>query len=140
MRRKSEKRMRGGLCVSGDVICEPTASGLMGAAIPYRPYRRTASSVLSIPLNTEPDEICCRTIKAQYYKNSLANFIRTDSFGAGGGLSSVQVGQISSPHSQCGTVYHPGGIAPTICACTHGYAIYHILEAHDELDYGRKQF
>ena len=139
MRRKSEKRMRGGLCVSADVICEPTASGLMGAAIPYRPYRRTVSSVLSIPLNTEPDGICCRTIKAQYYKNSLANFIRTGSFGAGG-LSSVQVGQISSPRSQCGTVYHPGGIAPTICACTHGYAIYHILDVHDELDYGRKQF
>ena len=86
MRRKAEKRMRGGLCVSGDVICEPTASDLMGAATPYRPYRRTASSVLSIPLNTEPDGICCRTIKAQYYKNSLANFIRTDSFGAGGVL------------------------------------------------------
>ena len=140
MRRKSEKRMRRGLCVRDDVTCELTASGLMGAATPYPPYRKTASSVLSIPFNTEPDGICCRTIKAQYYKNSLANFIRTDSFGAGGGLSSVQVGQISSPHSQCGTVYHPGGIAPTICACTHGYAIYHILEAHDELDYGRKQF
>ena len=86
MRRKSEKRMRRGLCVRDDVTCELTASGLMGAATPYRPYRRTASSVLSLPLNTEPDGICCRTIKAQYYKNSLANFIRTDSFGAGGVL------------------------------------------------------
>lgn len=33
------------------------------------------------PINTE-DDGTCRTIKAQYYKNSTANYIRKDSFGA----------------------------------------------------------
>ena len=42
-------------------------------------------------------------------------------------MKMILVGQISSPHSQCGSVYSPTGIAPTLCACTHGYAIYHIL-------------
>ena len=37
----------------------------------------------NVALNTEYDGTC-RTIKAQYYKNSMANFIRTDSFGAAG--------------------------------------------------------
>lgn len=35
------------------------------------------------PINTEPDGTS-RTIKAQYYKNSTANFLRKDSFGATG--------------------------------------------------------
>ena len=33
------------------------------------------------PLNATPDGVC-RTIKAQYGKNSLNNFMRTDGFGA----------------------------------------------------------
>ena len=34
-----------------------------------------------IPLNPEPDGTC-RTIKFQYFKNSIANYTRRDSFGA----------------------------------------------------------
>ena len=34
-----------------------------------------------IPMNPEPDGTC-RTIKAQYYKNSLSNFIRGGGYGA----------------------------------------------------------
>ena len=34
-----------------------------------------------IPLNPMPDGTC-RTIKAQYYKNSLGNFIRGGGYGA----------------------------------------------------------
>ena len=49
----------------------------------------------NVALNTEYDGPC-RTIKAQYCKNSMANFIRTDSFGASGVLVSRKVGQISS--------------------------------------------
>lgn len=37
----------------------------------------------SIPLNTTPEGLA-RTIKAQYYKNGAANFLRTDGFGATG--------------------------------------------------------
>ena len=35
----------------------------------------------TIPFNTMPDGTC-RTIKAQYYKNSLANFLRGGGYGA----------------------------------------------------------
>lgn len=34
-----------------------------------------------IPINPMPDE-SCRTIKAQYHKNSLGNFIRGGGYGA----------------------------------------------------------
>lgn len=30
--------------------------------------------------------------------------------------------------SECNMVYDVGGVFPTICACTHGYAIGYILE------------
>lgn len=36
-----------------------------------------------IPLNPEPDG-SCRTIKNQYYKTSLANFLKTGTWGATG--------------------------------------------------------
>ena len=35
------------------------------------------------PINTEPDG-SCKTIKAQYYKNGVANFIRGGHYGATG--------------------------------------------------------
>ena len=35
----------------------------------------TQSYNMKKPINTEPDG-SCRTIKAQYYKNGVANFIR----------------------------------------------------------------
>lgn len=44
----------------------------------------------NVALNTEHDGTC-RTIKAQYYENSTANFVRTDSFGASGVLVSRKV-------------------------------------------------
>ena len=34
-----------------------------------------------LPINPMPDETC-RTIKSQYYKNSLGNFIRGGGYGA----------------------------------------------------------
>ena len=37
----------------------------------------------SIPINTTPEGLA-RTIKAQYYKTSVANLVRTDGFGATG--------------------------------------------------------
>jgi len=39
----------------------------------------------------------------------------------------ISVGQISNEGSQAGKVYSTDGIFPTICACTHGYAIGNIL-------------
>lgn len=35
------------------------------------------------PINTEPDG-SCKTIKAQYYKNGVANFVRGGHYGATG--------------------------------------------------------
>ena len=40
----------------------------------------------------------------------------------------IKVGQASSDGSQSGMVYSPNGIFPTICACTHGYAIGNIVD------------
>lgn len=38
----------------------------------------------------------------------------------------VRVGNVSTGKSQAGMVYNPNGLFPTICACTHGYAIGYI--------------
>ena len=43
----------------------------------------------------------------------------------------VKVGQVSSEGSQAGTVYAPEGIAPTLCAGCHGYAMGNILEEQE---------
>jgi hypothetical protein len=39
----------------------------------------------------------------------------------------INIGQISNEGSQGGKVYSINGIFPTICACTHGYAIGNIV-------------
>ena len=39
----------------------------------------------------------------------------------------LTVGQASNKGSQAGKVYSPDGIFPTVCACTHGYAIGNIV-------------
>ena len=43
----------------------------------------------------------------------------------------VKVGQVSSEGSQAGMVYAPEGIAPTLCAGCHGYAMGNILEEQE---------
>ena len=55
----------------------------------------------------------------------------------------LKIGQISVPGSQAGQVYGEGGVSPTICACTHGYAIGYIVtkvsvDRQDKLLSGRK--
>ena len=73
---------------------------------------------MNLPINPEPDGTC-RTIKANYWKMSRANFIR------GGGhterlrLQSCRiVGQIWKSR-QNGMVYDPEGIAPCLCVGNH---------------------
>ena len=39
----------------------------------------------------------------------------------------IRIGNVSTEKSQAGTVYSTDGIFPTLCACTHGYAIGYIL-------------
>lgn len=43
----------------------------------------------------------------------------------------IKVGQVSSEGSQSGTVYSPSGIAPTLIAGCHGYAMGNILEEQE---------
>lgn len=43
----------------------------------------TQSYNMKKPINTEPDG-SCKTIKAQYYKNGVANFVRGGHYGATG--------------------------------------------------------
>lgn len=40
----------------------------------------------------------------------------------------IRCGQVSNKGSQAGMVYDPEGLFPTVCACTHGYAIGNILD------------
>lgn len=40
----------------------------------------------------------------------------------------IRVGQVSKKSSQAGMVYDSEGLFPTVCACTHGYAIGNILD------------
>lgn len=47
-----------------------------------------------------------------------------------------KMGNVSTKNSQAGTVYSPGGLFPTICAGTHGYAIGYIIV--DNFSLGRK--
>ncbi len=39
----------------------------------------------------------------------------------------IRMGNVSTKNSQGGTVYSPGGVSPTICAGTHGYALGYIV-------------
>lgn len=69
-----------------------------------------------IPMNPEPDGTS-RTIKANYWKVSSANFLR------GGGTeqqesSVLTIGQIWKSR-QNGMVYNPEGIAPCLCVGNH---------------------
>lgn len=66
--------------------------------------------------NPEPDGTC-RTIKANYYKVSLANFIR------GGGTeqqpsSCIVIGKIWKSE-QNGLVYNPDGLSPCLTVGCH---------------------
>lgn len=75
----------------------------------------TITSVQKDNLVIEPynpyDDGTCRTIKAQYYKNGMANFKRTDGLGATG----VKViGNIYDNNVQSGRIYSTEGISPTI--------------------------
>ena len=40
----------------------------------------------------------------------------------------IRVGQVSNQGSQSGMVFDTDGLFPTVCACTHGYAIGNIIE------------
>ena len=59
----------------------------------------------------------------------------------------IKVGQVSNEGSQAGMVYSPEGLAPTICAGCHGYAMGNIIEPQvlraERTEYGkaiRKQY
>ena len=43
-------------------------------------------------------------------------------------MNIIRVGQVSNQGSQSGMVYDTNGLFPTLCACTHGYAMGNILE------------
>jgi len=42
----------------------------------------------------------------------------------------IRIGQASIPGSQAGTVYSGGGIAPTLSAGTHGYAMGYVVRKY----------
>ena len=61
-----------------------------------------------------------RTIKAQYYKNSLANFIRKDGLGA-----TAVVNGSNYPYQ--GRLYSVHGVSPTLSTCAGGNIITKIV-------------
>ena len=42
-----------------------------------------------------------------------------------------RIGELTR-NSQAATVYHRGGVAQTLCACTHGYAMGYILRKYEK--------
>lgn len=81
----------------------------------------TITSVQKDCLIIEPFNVCddgtARTIKAQYYKNGMANFKRTDGLGATG----VKViANMYENNVQGGRIYDDKGISPTICGNSGG--------------------
>lgn len=78
----------------------------------------------------------CRTIKAQYFKNSLANFMKQGDWGATGVL--MQVGNIypdteKFKNRTMGRIYHPNGISPTLNTCGGGDRQPKILVGEDKI-------
>lgn len=45
----------------------------------------------------------------------------------------ISLGNASTNNSQAGKIYSIDGVFPTICACTHGYAIGYILDNSDKI-------
>ena len=68
---------------------DATNSGLRGGLTQFRQVSNTITTRCDndtqgvFPINATPEGLA-RTIKAQYYKNGVANFLRTDGFGATG--------------------------------------------------------
>ena len=81
----------------------------------------TITSVQKDNLVIEPynpyDDGTCRTIKAQYYKNGMANLKRTDGLGATG---AKVIANMYENNVQGGRIYDDKGISPTIGANSGG--------------------
>ncbi len=75
---------------------------------------------------TEKEYGC--TLDASYYKGLGNNQNRNAVLESN---NITVVGQISNDGSQAGKVYDTEGVFPTVCACTHGYAIGNILESNE---------
>lgn len=91
-----------GVILSDEGICSALS------ATYYKQPKQIAVVVVE-PLNDQDG--LCWTIKSQYYKNSMANFVRQGSMGATGVLEAriFEVGKINS--SQDGVVVHPDVVA-----------------------------
>lgn len=95
----------------------------------------TITSVQKDNLVIEPynpyDDGTCRTIKAQYYKNGMANFKRTDGLGATG----VKViANMYENNVQSGRIYDDKGISPTIGANSGGNLQPKIIEVAKKVE------
>lgn len=81
----------------------------------------TITSVQKDCLIIEPFNVCddgtARTIKAQYYKNGMANFKRTDGLGA---IGVKVIANMYENNVQGGRIYDDKGISPTIGANSGG--------------------
>ena len=62
---------------------------------------------VAVPVNT--DEGKSRTIKAQYSKNSISNFVRQDGYGASAVATPVRLGHIGNSDGQANRVYSVQG-------------------------------
>lgn len=77
----------------------------------------------SMPINETKDELC-RTIKAQYYKNGLANLNEQGAFGCSGAVEIKIVGKmdhtLDHTFESANRVYDKNGICPTLPTCAGG--------------------
>lgn len=76
----------------------PTDGNCIAKAITTCAGNRTDDNFICKPLNTDKDGLC-KTIKAQYYKNSTKNFLEKGAFGATGVISCDMRGRNLGYHS-----------------------------------------
>lgn len=104
-------RRLGGKEVFADKAFEPREDGVSNTITSVQ-----KDNLVIEPFNPYEDDTC-RTLKAQYYKNGMANFKRSDGLGA---TAVAVIGNMYKNNEQGGRIYDAEGMSPTIGANTGG--------------------
>lgn len=86
-----------------------------GGAVAWNTIERAQRNMVAEPVNPSADGNKSRTLKAQYYKNGIANFVTNGGFGATAVAEPIRIGDIGST-AQAHRVYSCDGKSVTINA------------------------
>ena len=106
-----------------DLSCREKAYTLTasyGGAVAWNTLERNQRTMVAVPVNTTADGKA-RTVKAQYYKSGIANFVTNGGYSATAVATPIRIGTIESNvenkshDSKQYRVYSPDGKATTLC-------------------------